>query len=462
MMEDLRDKLTEEKSDLETEEMNAEHEFQMVAQALDNQIKSDSEKRSEKASTKKQMEASSATAKGDLADTTHMKSEDEKYTADLTTLCEEKSEDFTARQKLRAEELVAIDKAMEIIGAQDVAGAGSKHLPGLVQKRKTALAQLRKSDAVQRPVQAVASNVLHAQGRMLNSRVLSALAIRVSADPFVKVRKMIQDMIAKLQQEASDEAEHKGFCDTEMSTNEATREQKTARVGELTASIEEMTAASQKLATEIADLNKEITEIDAAVKSATEIRTAEKEKNTVTIADAKVAIAAVEQATKVLKDFYAKAAGATAFVQRSRGPEDDVPETFDKPFTGTGGEGGIIGMLEVILSDFQRLEAETTSTETAAAEEYKTFSADSAEDRETKRKSAYHKGNEQSKVEHNIHLAKKDLAATQKELDAALEYFDKLKPSCVDAGVSYEDRVAQRKQEIESLGEALKILEGEA
>merc|ERR1719316_1898552 len=136
MMVDLKDKLTEEKTDLETEEMNAEHEFQMVAQAFDNQIKSDSEKRSEKASTKKQMESDSAVAKGDLADTTHMKGEDEKYTADLTTLCEEKSEDFAARQKLRAEELVAIDKAMEIIGAQDVAGAGAKHLPGLVQKKQ--------------------------------------------------------------------------------------------------------------------------------------------------------------------------------------------------------------------------------------------------------------------------------------------------------------------------------------
>merc|ERR1719191_977034 len=117
MMEDLKDKLTEEKGDLEEEEMNAEHAHQLEVQAFDYQIKSDQEARSEKASTKKEMEASSATAKGDLADTTHMKSEDEKYTADLTTLCEEKSEDFTARQKLRAEELVAIDKAMEIIGA---------------------------------------------------------------------------------------------------------------------------------------------------------------------------------------------------------------------------------------------------------------------------------------------------------------------------------------------------------
>jgi len=54
-----------------------------------------------------------------------------------------------------------------------------------------------------------------------------------------------------------------------------------------------------------------------------------------------------------------------------------------------------------------------------------------------------------------------DLEGTQKDLDAALSYFDKFKPSCVDSVVSYEDRVARRKEEIESFQEALKILNGE-
>ena len=52
-------------------------------------------------------------------------------------------------------------------------------------------------------------------------------------------------------------------------------------------------------------------------------------------------------------------------------------------------------------------------------------------------------------------------ASESAELDAALAYFDKLKPSCVDSGVSYEDRVGRRKEEIESLQEALRILNGE-
>jgi chromosome segregation ATPase len=65
--------------------------------------------------------------------------------------------------------------------------------------------------------------------------------------------------------------------------------------------------------------------------------------------------------------------------------------------------------------------------------------------------------------EHNQALQSKkaDLAGTQKELDSAMKYYDKLKPQCISTGESYEDKVAARKEEIESLQEALKILNGE-
>jgi len=57
-----------------------------------------------------------------------------------------------------------------------------------------------------------------------------------------------------------------------------------------------------------------------------------------------------------------------------------------------------------------------------------------------------------------VAAAETELTGVQEELDAALAYYDKLKPSCIDAGESYEERVARRKAEIESLQEALKIL----
>lgn len=55
----------------------------------------------------------------------------------------------------------------------------------------------------------------------------------------------------------------------------------------------------------------------------------------------------------------------------------------------------------------------------------------------------------------------KDIKATQDQLLAADRYYEKLKPQCIDAGVSYEDRVKARESEIASLKEALAILSGE-
>merc|ERR1712179_477434 len=129
---------------------------------------------------------------------------------------------------------------------------------------------------------------------------------------------------------------------------------------------------------------------------------------------------------------------------------------------GMGAEsGGVVGMLEVIESDFARLEADTKAAEATAQKEYDTFMTDSKVDKEAKSTDIEHKTAKKQDENQALTLKNEDLEGTQKELDAALAYYDKLKPSCVDAGVSYEDRVARRKEEIESLQEALKILNGD-
>merc|ERR1719164_66786 len=167
----------------------------------------------------------------------------------------------------------------------------------------------------------------------LDSRILSALAVRADEDPFKKVKKMIKDLITKLLEEANEEAEHKGWCDTELSTNEQTRNEKTEAVETLHAEIDELQASIAKLTEEITDLTEAVAALDAAVAKATKIREEEKAKNTETIADSQEAQTAVAQALTVLKEFYAKAAEATALVQQ----QPEAPEVFDKPYKGMGG-----------------------------------------------------------------------------------------------------------------------------
>merc|ERR1712060_619704 len=101
---------------------------------------------------------------------------------------------------------------------------------------------------------------------------------------------------------------------------------------------------------------------------------------------------AVEQATAVLKDFYAKSAEATAFSQVAQTPGEDAPETFTKPYKGLLTEhGSIVDFMEVILSDFVRLESETATSEQAEADEHKRFMFETEKDIAVKNNSSGHR-----------------------------------------------------------------------
>jgi chromosome segregation ATPase len=450
MLTKLAGKFEDERTDLEKAETNAKNAFEMLALDLNNQIDQGKKARTEKSQGKATAEQSSAEAKGDLQDTTALMGEDSKFLADTVATCESKSSAFEARQQLRAEEIEAVEKAIEIMSSDAVSFVQQKTRT----VRSTALAQLR--SAAMNPNQQRVVSYLKAQAAKTNSRLIAALALRVAEDPFKKVKKMIKDLIVKLMEEAAEEAEHKAFCDTELSTNEQTRKEKSEGVETLTAKIDGLEASITKLTDEINELTKAVADLDAAVAKATEIREAEKAKNAATVKDAQAAQEAVAKALGVLKDFYEKAGDATALVQLV----GRAPEVFsDEPYKGMGGaKGGVVGMIEVIQSDFARLESETSSGEAEAQKQYDEFMTDSSMDKGEKSTAIEHKTGKKQNHEQSLQEAKTDLDGTQKELDAALAYYEKLKPSCVDQGESFEDRVARRKEEIESLQEALRIL----
>merc|ERR1719231_1526640 len=171
----------------------------------------------EKTASKSSALEAAGDAKSDLAETTTTRDDDSKYLSDLTATCEQKSAAFEERQALRAGEIEAVENAIEILSGAAVAGAAEKHLPALYQ-RAASLSQLR--SAVTNPNQLEVAAFLTDQARRLNSRILRALSMRVTDDPFKKVAKMIKDLIVKLMEEANGEAEQKGYCDTELATNE--------------------------------------------------------------------------------------------------------------------------------------------------------------------------------------------------------------------------------------------------
>merc|ERR1719229_1634407 len=152
--------------------MNSKHAYDMLMQDLTAQIDYATKDRDEKAESKAKKLQAKADAQGDLKDTTTTMQADKKYLADLTATCEQKASDFESRQQLRAEEIVAIEKAIEIISSSAVSGNADKHLPSMVQKTGSAtLAQLRSN--LNAHAQEHVAQFLRSRATKLNSRVLA-------------------------------------------------------------------------------------------------------------------------------------------------------------------------------------------------------------------------------------------------------------------------------------------------
>lgn len=455
MLQKLKDKFKDERTTLQKEESNSKHAYNMLIEDLKNSITDSTNLRDERQVRRADHLKGKGAKTAELKDTEATKADDETYLQEMTSTCTLKATDFENRQQLRADELQALERATEVLSSPEVAGHAAKHLPKLAQTG-TSFVLLRRTyqplDDNSRSLRV--ADYLRTEANRLHSPVLSSLALKVQDDPFIKIRKMVQDLIHRLLEEANEEAEHKGWCDTELKANELTRKEKTTKVEQLHAKSDELNASNAQLGEQITELTAQVADLSKAVAEATKMRTLEKEENKATIKDAAEAQTAVARATAILKEFYEKAAQATSLVQ--------APPIFDSPYKGMQGEsGGVFGMLEVIQSDFARLETETENAESQSQSEFEKYTQEAAVNKAQKTKDIEHKTTKKSNQESELTNTLADLDGTQKELDTALNYYDKLKPTCVDSGVSYEERVQRREEEIQSLKEALRILSGD-
>jgi len=445
MLKGLKDNFRKELGDLEKEEANSAHAFDMEKVHLTNTLDNLKAEREELSQTKAKTSADSARAKGELADTKASLAETEKFLADVKSTYATKTAAFEGNQKVRAEELEALGKAIAIISDPTV--SASKRT-ALVQKK---LSLLQMHSASKRQAQrSEATTFLKEQAAALNSKTLAKLAVTLaSGNPFDKVVGMIEDLLAKLKEEAASEADHKAFCDKELHKNKNKRDKKTAEVDGLNAEIEQKKASIMDMAKRISTLAEEQAELRQVVADATKQRGEEKSENEVAMKDAAAAQVAVQSALAVLKDFYSKQGGS--FLQQ-------VPEM--EAYSGMGAaSGGVIGMLEVIESDFARVETDTRASETQAAAEYKSLMSESEATLKSKHDAEFKLGMQKDQAEFEQEQLEKNLASSSKQLAMANSYYAELKPQCIEVHVSFEERAQMREDEIKALKQAYKILD---
>jgi len=311
-----------------------------------------------------------------------------------------------------------------------------------------------------------AITILSSAAQQLKSGPIALLTMKMAADPFAKVKGLIQKLIERLLSEAAAEATHKGWCDTEIGKAEKDREYRHGDMETLNAEIRTLEALKAKLEEERDTLTEEILQLENDLNEATEVRNEDKANNKKTLGDAGEGLAALKEAIKVLSDFYRKAGRNKVFLEASPVDQDMGAEGVDGSakgaYKGNQAQGaGIIGMLETIKSDFERTVKTTEEEEYKASREFAAFSQETKVSISSKTTGLKNTNNELELTNSNLVAALNDLKETQKLLDASLEQLEKLRPACVDTGMTYEERVARREAEIEALKKAICVLDEE-
>merc|ERR1719456_1706624 len=443
----------------------------MLKQSLSDQIKFDTEELDETKKGKAAAQETKATAEGDLEATSADLAEAEKVLKTVGMECMTAAHEHDLSRQSRAEELKALATAKKIIQKMTAGAAGAANFLQLGMSSRTEMSVNMGLKTRQDLMNYEAVNVVKRVALAQKSAMLAQLASRMEAavhvaqrtgdDPFAKVKGLISDMIEKLLKEAAEEASHKAWCDEEMGETKAKKEKLTTIVEDLTVKIDKATATIQKLTEEVATLQEELAALAKLQGEMDKLRAEEHETFLVAEADLSQGLEGVRMALKVLRDYYAKKEDAflqekdfAAFMQQPKKPAGHSKSS--------GAAGGIIGMLEVAESDFAKNLAEARATEEQAQEEYDKTTQENKVAKTMKEQDVKYKNKERASLEKMVSEAKADLSGSQTELDAVLEYWDKLKEQCIAKPEPYEERKKRREAEIAGLKEALSILEGEA
>jgi chromosome segregation ATPase len=440
VLEDLLQKAETQLGNAQNTETASLHEFQQLKQSIDDAL---AYANKELAEAKKGIAAAGekkAAAEGDLAVTTKDLEEDIKALAELHTNCMTKANEFEAETKSRAEELTAIAHAKKVL--KETTSGAVEQTYDFVQLRTESEEGLAHFQAVRFVRQLAKKNKAPALTQLANRMASLMRDTHGSKDDiFAKVKGLIADMIVKLEEEANADAKHHAYCQKELKYSNEKKEKRETEIEKLSTAIDEMSAKSAQLKEEVATLEKELKEIANSQVEMDKIRADENAEYKEVKADLELGIEGVKKALKILRDYYSKDAA------------HDSAE---------GASSGIMGLLEVCLSDFEKNLADATGEEETAQSEYDKQTKENEVQTTKKNQDVKYKTKEAKDLDKETAEATSDREAVQEQLDAVEKELEKLHEECDETAPTYEELVQRRSAEIAGLKEALQILDGEA
>merc|ERR1719284_336648 len=457
-LEDLKEKAEEQLATLRKTEGSAKHNYEMLKQSLEDQVAADTKTMKETQAAKAAAEEKKSTAEGDLIATTKDLADANAVLKTLHSDCMQTAADHEATVTARSEELSVLAKAKSLLESSTGGAASYSFFQVVASSRMKTKADLANNEVLVM-VKRLAKNQ--------HSPVLSQLASRIEAvieygssageDPFTKVKGLIESLIAKLESEAAGDASEKAWCDEQIAKTEAKKGELEYDVEKLSTKIDQATAASTSLKEEVKELQSELAALAKSQAEMDSIRAESHSDYTKAKAELEEGLAGVRNALGLLRDYYGSSSAASAMLQEF-GEQPSVPETHVKA---TGAGSSIIGILEVVESDFAKNLATEETEEADAAAEYDATSQSNAVTKTLKDQDVKYKTAEYKALDKELTVLTSDRETKDAELSAVLEYYEKIKDRCIAKAETYEARKERREAEIAGLKQALEVLESE-
>merc|ERR1740138_1925140 len=276
------------------------------------------------------------TLKEDLDDTTKSLMEDTAFLKDMEKSCKTKEDEWAARQKIRAEELLAIADTIKILNDDDSLELFKKTLP------TPSLLQLNTNNRASKQ-RALAALQQASNGVKRDFRLdLISLALKGKKVSFEKVLKMIEDMIVLLGREQSDDDNKKEYCEKLIDKTEDNLKELELTVSDLGKAIADYKERTATLAEELAALEDGIKKLDKQVADATDERKEEHKENVETLANDNAAKEVIGIAKNRLNKFYNPKL-YIAPKKRELSEEERIAVNMGGTLAPTAAPGGIAG-----------------------------------------------------------------------------------------------------------------------
>jgi len=466
VLEDLKEKAEEQLSSLRKAETNARHNYEMLKQSLDDQTTADTKDMTDEKASLAAAKEGKATAEKDLQVTVKALAGFKEKLETAQTDCVQTAADHEASNASRAEELKAIAAARKVL-AETTAGAETQAYSLVQINGELGVSSRLHTRADLANVEVV--TLVKKLAKEYHSSTLAQLASRISAvvkygsaageDPFVKVKSLITDLITKLEAEGSSEADEKAYCDDQMAKTEEKKGELEFDNAKLTSKIDVASSRSAALKEGVKELQAGLATLAKEQAEMNKMRTSAHANYIQAKSDLEAGLQGVRQALSVLREYYG--GSGDSMIQGSIGDAMSQPA---KPeyHTAAGGAGsGIIGMLEVVESDFASGLAAEETAESDAQTQYDKVSQENAITKTTMDQDVKYNTKEFKGLDKEVTELVSDRETASTELQAVLEYYSKIKERCIAKPETYEERKRRREAELSGLKEALDILESE-